>query len=96
MTRVNLPPGCSGFDTQDGTRYTAKRPGGVVEVSEHHASAIETGQFGGNANLLTATGAVYVGTKKGRQCLNCPDKRVWNVWNATCPKCGEPTVDWCG
>lgn len=92
MTQVHLPPGCVGFDAKDGTRYTANRPGGSVTVDERHAKAINTGQFGGDANLLTATGAVTLGTKKGRECLAC--HRVWNVWNRDCPRCGEPTVEW--
>lgn len=96
MTRVNLPPGCTGFDAKDGTKYTANRPGGAVEVSERHAKAIETGQFGGDGNMLTASGAVFVGTQKGRQCTHCANRQVWNVWNLECPRCGEPTVEWSG
>lgn len=96
MTKVQLPPGCRGFDAKDGTRYTASRPGGTVTVEDRHAKAINEGQFGGDANLVSATGALCLGTQKGRQCLNCADKRVWNVWNHQCPRCGEPTVEWHG
>jgi hypothetical protein len=92
MTKVHLPPGCIGFDAKDGTRYTAKKAGGTVNVDERHAKAINEGQFGGDANLVSATGALTFGTKKGRECLTC--HRVWNVWNVVCPKCGADTVEW--
>jgi hypothetical protein len=92
MTQVHLPPGCIGFDAKDGTRYTAKKAGGTVNVDERHAKAINEGQFGGDANLVTAKGGLTFGTKKGRECPKC--RRVWNVWNAQCPKCGEDTVEW--
>lgn len=88
--KVNLPPGCSGFDCKDGTRYYTKK-GGSVEVSDDHAQAINTGQFG-EKGFITATNALSFGTKKGRSCSGC--HRVWNVWNHTCPKCGRPTEEW--
>lgn len=96
MVKVNLPPGCSGFNCKDGTRYKANRPGGSVEVSERHAHAINTGQFG-EKGFITATNALAFGTKRGRYCERC--RWVWNVWNLTCSRCSteeEPvyTVAW--
>jgi hypothetical protein len=89
--KVNLPPGCSGFNCQDGTRYKANRPGGSVTVSEEHARAIQTGQYG-QKGFITASGAQAFGTKRGRECEAC--HRVWNVWNHECPRCDRPTVEW--
>jgi hypothetical protein len=87
--KVQLPPGCSGFDCKDGTKYTATKPGGSVTVSDRHARAINQGQYG-DTGFVSATGAQSFGTKKGMKCPDC--NRLWNVWNKTCPKCGTTTV----
>lgn len=88
--KVQLPPGCSGFDCKDGTKYTAARPGGSVTVEDRHAHAINTGQFG-QQGLVSAKGAQSFGTKRGRRCTPC--KRLWNAWSAQCPRCGAPTTE---
>lgn len=85
--KVQLPPGCYGFDCKDGTKYTG-RPGGHVDVDDRHAKAIRTGQFG-QAGFVSASGAVSFGTRRGQRCRPC--NRVWNVWNTSCPRCGAPT-----
>jgi hypothetical protein len=87
-TKVQLPPGCYGFDCKDGTKYTG-RPGGSVTVSDRHAKALNQSQFGGDANLVGNVGRVSFGTKKTRVCAPCGGRR-WNAWNETCPRCGEP------
>ena len=87
--KVNLPPGCAGFDCKDGTKYTANRPGGTVEVSDRHAKAINRSQYK-DRDFISATGAQSFGTKVGQLCESCG--RVWNAWNATCPRCEVPTV----
>jgi hypothetical protein len=87
--KVQLPPGCSGFDCKDGTKYTAPRPGGSITVDDRHAKAINEGQFG-EKGLVTATGQVSFGTKRGQRCERCA--RLWNAWNTECPKCGTPTT----
>lgn len=84
--KVQLPPGCKGFDCADGTKYTAKRAGGTVEVSDRHASAINGGQYG-ETGFISAKGAMSFGTRIGRWCVDC--KRLWNAWNAECPRCGS-------
>lgn len=88
-TRVNLPPGCSGITCADGTRYSGKK-GGFVEVEDRHATAIKS-QIGITGNMLSANGAVSMGTKKGRWCLSCSPPRHWNHWNDECPRCGAET-----
>ena len=88
--RVNLAPGCSGFTMAgDGTHYKAGRPGGHVDVADHHAPYINGMSGNGDAGLLSAKGAHYIGTKNGRWCGAC--RRLWNVWNHGCPKCGGTT-----
>jgi hypothetical protein len=89
--KVNLPPGCSGFDCKDGTKYKADKPGGSVTVSEDHARAINQGQYG-QKDFITAKGAQAFGTRRGRWCAPC--RRVWNAWNDTCPRCGGVTEEW--
>lgn len=88
--KVQLPPGCAGLDCKDGTKYTASRPGGSVSVDDRHASAINRGQYG-EQGLISATGAVSFGTKRGRTCAPC--RRVWNAWSEQCPRCGAPTEE---
>lgn len=87
--KVQLPPGCSGFDCKDGTKYTANKPGGRVEISDRHADSVNKGQFG-ETGLVTAKGAQSFGTKTGQECPSCG--RVWNAWNKVCPKCEVETV----
>jgi hypothetical protein len=88
-TKVNLPPGCYGFDAKDGTRYNANRPGGHVTVDDRHARAINQGQYG-QQDFISAKGAQSFGTKAGQLCESCG--RTWNAWNSVCPKCDIPTV----
>lgn len=96
--RVNLPPGCVGFDAADGTRPTADKPGGTVIVSDRQAKAIDEGQYG-QLGFITGKEPQSFGTKKGMECPKC--HRVYNAWNDTCPRCStddEPvaTVEWDG
>jgi len=87
--KVNLQPGCSGFNMQDGTSYTG-RPGGHVTVSDEHAKAIRW-NVGGDAGLTGHAGfRQFIGTKNGRWCQPC--RRVWNRWNSVCVKCGAETI----
>ncbi len=87
--KVNLPPGCSGFDCKDGTKYTASKPGGAVSVDDRHAAAINKGQYG-QQDFISATGGLSFGTRKSRHCASC--RRIWNAWSTECPRCGEPTA----
>ena len=90
--RVNLAPGCSGFTMAgDGTHYKAGRPGGHVDVADHHAPYIDGMSGNGDAGLLSAKGRHFIGTRKGRRCTGCG--RLWNVWSLTCPReqCGAAT-----
>ena len=89
--RTELPPGCSSLRMEDGTRYKARKPGGFVNVSEGHADAINRLSGNGDAGLLSAKGAHYIGTKNGRWCAAC--RRLWNVWNDECPRCGGAMLD---
>jgi hypothetical protein len=86
--KVNLPPGCSGFDCKDGTKYTANRPGGSVTMSDRHAAAVNGGQYG-DLGLVSAKGAQSFGTKVTMFCDQC--NRKWNAWNLECPRCGTET-----
>lgn len=87
--KVNLPPGCYGFEAKDGTKYTAGRPGGHVNVEDRHARAINQGQYG-QQDFISAKGSQSFGTKTGKLCEPCG--RLWNAWNSVCPKCGHDTV----
>ncbi len=87
--RVNLREGCSGFTMTDGTNYTG-RPGGHVDVEDHHAPFIRR-QAGGDAGLVGyGSFRTFLGTRDGRWCLDC--RRLWQAWSASCPKCGADTV----
>jgi hypothetical protein len=88
--RVNLPPGCSGFDCKDGTKIKADKPGGTVVISDRHADALNRSQFA-EQGFISAKGALSFGTKRSMICVHC--NRVWNAWNSTCPKCGADTVE---
>lgn len=93
MPYVNCPPGLASLRMEDGTRYKATRPGGRVEVSGEHAAAIDRIPGNGTAGLVTAGFRVYGSSPKaGRWCRECSPARLWNPWNASCPKCGSATV----
>lgn len=93
MPRVNLPPGCYGIDFPDGTRYNPPRRGaGHVQVSDRHADAIRRGWYG-QAGVMVADEQHAMGTKTGRWCVACTPARIWNAWNALCPRCGTPTTE---
>lgn len=94
MPVVNLPPGCKGLQMEDGTRYRAGREGGTVSVSDSHAMAIDRIPGNGTAGLVTGQfrGFTQGGVKNGRWCLTCQPARLWNSWNADCPKGHGPTV----
>ena len=86
---VTLPPGCAGFTMEDGTQYRG-REGGSVTVADGHAPFIQR-QVGGDAGLVgSAAFRQFAGTKDGRWCAPC--RRIWNRWNAVCPKCGRDTI----
>jgi hypothetical protein len=91
---VELPPGCKGLDMKDGTRYTARRGGGRVQVSDEHACSLQEGQYG-STGLINAKGLIFLGTRRGRMCVPCGN-RLWQAWSVLCPKCAEPTVEWEG
>ena len=86
-TRVELPPGCYGIETADGTKYDGK-PGGHVDVSDRHAAAIRTSQHG-RIGMLSASKAYAIGTKGGRRCPRC--RFLAQRWADACPRCSTPT-----
>ena len=90
MVQVNLPPGCKSLAMEDGTRYTASRGGGTVNVTHSHAVAINKMPGNGDAGLVTAHFRAFGGTKAGRTCP-C-SLTVWNSWTKICPRCGEATT----
>ena len=89
MAKVKLPPGCVGFDTADGRKLTANRPGGTLDVSDKDAGHINASQFA-EQGFITATDAQSFGTKRGMRCVPC--NRLWNAWNTTCHRCGSDTI----
>jgi hypothetical protein len=87
--RVNLPPGCGGFTSADGSRYDAK-PGTSVEVSDKHAARLRT-SANASSGLITVDPGTQIGTRRGRWCASC--RRLWQAWSALCPRCGAPTEE---
>lgn len=88
MPKINLPDGCTGLDFPDGSKVDGKQ-GSTVEVSENQARAID-GSWYSRSNVMNSSQQLMFGTPTGMRCVPC--KRVWNVWNKTCHKCGEPTT----
>ncbi len=89
--RVKLPPGCSGVDSRDGTKYTSNRPGGTVTINDQHAAEMSRSKRTGSDNgMLSLKESWSFGTRTGRWCGTC--RRLWNSWSIVCPKCGRDTV----
>ena len=87
--KVTVPPGCTGLDMQDGTRYTAPRQGGHINVHPAHVAAVKRSWYGDTGTIATSEGFSF-GTRRGRRCPTC--SRVWNVWSTRCPKCTTETI----
>lgn len=90
MPRVNLPPGCLGFKADDGTKYTARRPGTHVDVDERHIPALRAQQYA-SAGLVDAGPEkqfIRDVKKQGKWCVSC--KKLWHSWKGEC--CGQPTL----
>jgi len=90
MTTVSVPPGCTGLDMADGTRYNADR-NGRVQVGDTHAAHIRRGWYG-QSGLMTATDPTTLATKSTRWCDCTPGGRAWQAWTFTCPRCGATTT----
>ncbi len=90
MKQVQLPPGCRSLRLEDGTRYVARREGGMVTVSDDHARAIDKMPGNGDAGLVHGNAGMTIkgGPRNGRKCLSCG--RLWYPWTLEC--CGEATV----
>ncbi len=86
---MQLPEGCFGLDMADGTRYSG-RPGDVVTVADEHASAINKSWYR-QAGVMRGEMTYAIGTRRARVCTTCRPTRKWNLWNTTCPRCGQPT-----
>ena len=86
--RVQLPPGCAGFNCADGTVYKAKA-GTSVTLEDRHAKALSASQHS-SIGLVRAGESFALGTKAGRYCVPC--SRLWQAWSAVCPRCGSETV----
>ena len=93
MPYVNLPPGCSHLKFADGQKpIPAVRPGGRVFVSDERARAIDAMSGNGTAGLVTGAFRVFgTSPRAGRWCRSCTPARLWNPWNAFCPRCGSDT-----
>lgn len=89
MARMTVPPGCTGFEMQDGRRYDADRRG-RVNVEDRHINAVRA-QYG-PLGLIETGEPLNVGTKTTRWCRQCQPTRAWNGWNKVCPRCGADTI----
>lgn len=84
LTTMTLPEGCRGVDMASG-QYTA-RPGDRIQVSPGNADIIRQRAAGVRRGETFA-----FGTRRGRRCEPCG--RLWNAWNASCPRCEMPTEE---
>lgn len=88
MAKVTLPDGCMGLEFSDGTKVDGRA--GSAEVTERQARDIDKSWYRRSGVMRGGTQFSF-GTKSGRICMPC--KRVWNRWNALCPRCGEQTEE---
>ena len=86
--RVNLPPGCIGFTSADGTKSPEVRQGSSVTISDEHADRLRKSAHT-SIGMITVDPGTVIGTKGGRVCASC--RRTWQVWSDFCPRCGRPT-----
>jgi hypothetical protein len=86
--KIQLPPGCIGFTSADGTKSPEVRQGTSVTISDEHASRLRKSAHA-SIGMITVDPGTVIGTKKGRWCASC--RRLWQAWSDFCPKCGEAT-----
>lgn len=73
----------------DGTKYTAKKPGGTVEIDDRHVDAVRKSQHK-DIGLLSHNMTHRLRTKTGRSCPGCGFSA--QSWSYTCPRCSTDTV----
>jgi hypothetical protein len=80
--RFNLPPGCAGFTSVDGSRISAKAGTSVV-LEDHHAARLKKSA---HASIGLVTPMSYaLGTKKSTLCPAC--NFLGQAWTTECPRC---------
>ena len=89
MPRVNLPAGCGGFTSADGSRYDAK-PGTSVELSDVQAARLAKSQHA-SIGMITLNPGTRLATKGGRRCVPC--HFLAQSWSVVCPRCGKDTEE---
>lgn len=93
MPRVFLPPGCLGFADGSKKYLGVNGPGSFVNLEDGSPQLAKLrNQDYASAGLVDAGPEKFFTVRKddGRWCKPC--RRVWNRWNAVCPKCGEDTL----
>jgi hypothetical protein len=85
---VSLPPGCCGFNSADGSTIRAKS-GGKAELTDAQYSRLKQSDHV-KIGMISADGAVSIGTKKGRVCPGCHFRA--QAWTTLCPRCDTATV----
>jgi hypothetical protein len=88
--KIQLPPGCIGFTSADGTKSPEVRQGTSVTISDEHASRLRKSAHA-SIGMITVDPGTVIGTKGGRVCVPCGGRR-WQAWSLECPRCGSPTV----
>lgn len=87
MPDYRTPPGCTGLQMEDGTRYNAGRDGRIVVDRPDHAAHIERVGRNGGGHIHR----VMVGSPIGVASTSCePCRFVGYGWQSVCPKCGGP------
>jgi hypothetical protein len=84
--RFNLPPGCAGFTSADGTRYNAKAGTSVV-LEDHHADRLKKSAH--NTVGLVTPMSYALGTKKSTRCTSTGCHFIGQAWTTECPRCGS-------
>lgn len=93
MPRVFLPPGCLGFADGSKKYLGVNGPGSFVNLEDGSPQLAKLrNQDYASAGLVDAGPEKFFTVRKddGRWCKPC--RRVWNRWNAVCPKCGADTL----
>lgn len=89
MTELRVPPGCTGLQMDDGSRYDASRTGRLtVDRPEHVRQIIKASESSGGP----IANAVY-GAPTGTATRHCPEcSFIGYGWQQRCPKGHGPMV----
>lgn len=89
MAELRVPPGCTGLQMEDGSRYNASRSGRLVVDRPDHVKQIMRASEASSGPIAHA----MYGAPSGVETRHCPECAfIGYGWQSDCPKGHGPMV----